>query len=76
MLQLHPDKNGGQESERLLAVTRAWAVLGSPAARAQYDAELANSELSASQAPDTCHLILLENTLFYNFKATLTVSMI
>lgn len=36
----HPDRNGGDD-ERSKLISRAWALLGTPEARAMYDARLA-----------------------------------
>lgn len=40
LLLHHPDKNGGQESERFLKIVEAWRTLGSIQSRQEYDAQL------------------------------------
>ena len=49
LLKHHPDKNGGKESEKYLAVDTAWKVLGDEKKRAVYDAELSNAKLLREQ---------------------------
>jgi len=49
LLKHHPDKNGGKESEKYLAVDTAWKVLGDEKKRAVYDAELSNAKLLKEQ---------------------------
>lgn len=36
----HPDRNGGEPTSRTALVSRAWGLLGTPEARAAYDARL------------------------------------
>ncbi len=55
--ELHPDHANGSPSARMVAVNEAWSVLGDPARRADYDAELARrrarSEPAVAAPPST-----------------------
>jgi hypothetical protein len=52
--QHHPDRPGG-DAETMRAVNEAWATLGDPARRAQYDLSLRDPSTSPSVAPEAPH---------------------
>eukprot|EP00088_Acartia_fossae_P058671 TRINITY_DN6901_c0_g1_i4.p1 TRINITY_DN6901_c0_g1~~TRINITY_DN6901_c0_g1_i4.p1 ORF type:complete len:136 (+),score=30.99 TRINITY_DN6901_c0_g1_i4:59-466(+) len=50
LLQHHPDKNGGIESDEFHKIHEAWSILSQPESRKRYDAELFHAHLSQDSA--------------------------